>query len=390
MRTGVATVLVAAVAVAGSAMGGAVPVGAQEAPAPPPTEAAPPPTEAPIDPAAVQVAVDLYRNREKLESVNKDLLETQGRLTAAEAALAETMARIAVVQAKVDELRNALHGRAAQVYQQRGGDLGTYLAIEHVQDLLVGERYTNAAAGDGARRLSELAVAQAQLDQERAERDAARATIAAEQERLDGLRVELEAATARDAALLDKLGAVTVGGDAQVTAVQIAGWFRSTGARAHLSGTTTIEELAQIYLEEGAAEHVRGDVAFAQAVLETGSFSQTNGNNYAGIGNCDSCGGVGIAFPTPRDGVRAQIQHLRNYSDPTSSAARLANPPVPALYGADPMSAAASFDGFFAKGTAPVWNVMGNGNWATDPYYAGKVLSIFGAILGWAALHPTT
>jgi flagellum-specific peptidoglycan hydrolase FlgJ len=292
------------------------------------------------------------------------------------------------VQAKVDELRNALSGRAAQVYQRRGGDLATYLSIDHVEDLVVGERYTNAAAGDGARRLDDLAIAQAQLDEERAARDAARATIATERARLDGLRVDLESASARDTALLDKLGAVTVVGDAQVTAAQLAGWFRSTGARAHLSGTTTIEELAQIYVEEGTAEHVRADVAFAQAVLETGSFSQTAGNNFAGIGNCDSCGGVGIGFPTPRDGVRAQIQHLRNYSDPTSTAARLANPPVPQLYGADPAAAAASFDGFFAKGTAPVWNVMGNGNWATDPYYAGKVLSLFGAILGWASQHP--
>jgi flagellum-specific peptidoglycan hydrolase FlgJ len=273
------------------------------------------------------------------------------------------------------------------VYQNRGGDLGTYLQIEHVQDLLVGERYTNAAAGDGARRLKELAKAQEQLAGEKALRDAARAAIAAEQATLDGLRVDLETASARDVELLERLGAVTVMGDAQVSAAQLAGWFVSQGGRRVVDGTP-IEEIAQLYIEEGAAEHVRADVAFAQAVLETGSFGHTTGNNYAGIGNCDSCGGVGIAFPTPRDGVRAQIQHLRNYADPTSRADRLLNPPVPQLYGLDPGSAASSFDTFFAKGTAPIWNVMGNGNWATDPFYAGKVLGIFGQILDWSARNP--
>ena len=31
---------------------------------------------------------------------------------------------------------------------------------------------------------------------------------------------------------------------------------------------------------------------------------------------------------------------------------------------------------------------MGNGNWATDPLYAGKVLSIYESIVGYTALHP--
>jgi hypothetical protein len=374
MRKGLAAVLVAVTFV--GVVGLAAPAGAQELP-----------TEEPVNPEAVRVAVELYRNRERLETVGRQLADAQARLAAAEASLAETQTRIDAVQAKVDALKEALHGRAAQVYQNRGGDLGTYLQIEHVQDLLVGERYTNAAAGDGARRLKELAVAQEQLAGEKALRDAARAAIANEHATLDGLRVELEAASARDVELLDRLGAVTVMGDAQVSAAQLAGWFVAQGGRRVVDGTP-IEELAQIYIEEGAAEHVRADVAFAQSVLETGSFGHTNGNNYAGIGNCDSCGGVGIAFPTPRDGVRAQIQHLRNYADPTSRAERLVNPPVPQLYGLDPGAAIGSFDGFFAKGSAPIWNVMGNGNWATDPFYAGKVLGTFGSILDWAARNP--
>src|SRR5947209_18071481 len=98
-----------------------------------------------------------------------------------------------------------------------------------------------------------------------------------------------------------------------------------------------------MYVEEGTAEHVRGDLAFAQAIVETGSFAVAAGNNFSGIGVCDSCTG-GYAFPTPRDGVRAQIQLLRNYADPDSRADNLANPPSPALYGADGSKAARLYD----------------------------------------------
>jgi Mannosyl-glycoprotein endo-beta-N-acetylglucosaminidase len=74
-------------------------------------------------------------------------------------------------------------------------------------------------------------------------------------------------------------------------------------------------DLARFFVEEGAVEGIRGDVAFAQAILETGSFTNddtVNYNNYAGIGHCDSCPS-GWNFATPQDGVRAQIQLLKSY-----------------------------------------------------------------------------
>ena len=51
----------------------------------------------------------------------------------------------------------------------------------------------------------------------------------------------------------------------------------------------TLEQLAEIFLEEGKAEGVRGDVAFAQSLHETGYFKfggivLPSQNNYAGIG----------------------------------------------------------------------------------------------------------
>src|SRR5262249_11097094 len=99
---------------------------------------------------------------------------------------------------------------------------------------------------------------------------------------------------------LARLGGVPVMGASTLSAGQIAAWFDSTGAHANLPDGTTIADLAQAYVDEGTAERVRGDLAFAQSVLETGSFRETRGNNYAGIGNCDSCGGKGIFFPTPQ------------------------------------------------------------------------------------------
>ena len=77
--------------------------------------------------------------------------------------------------------------------------------------------------------------------------------------------------------------------------------------------------LAQLYLDEGAKVGVRGDVAFAQSILETGGFahpgSSADNNNFAGIGWCDSCK-HGFDFPDAQTGVRAQVQLLRTYVDP--------------------------------------------------------------------------
>src|SRR5262249_30999476 len=146
-------------------------------------------------------------------------------------------------------------------------------------------------------------------------------------------------ATSQEQTLLDQWGAVPVMGDAWLTAGELADWYRSTGAAARLAPGTTIDDLTHLYLVEGRAEGVRGDLAFAQAIVETGGFRVAAGNNYSGIGVCDSCTN-GYAFSTPLDGVRAQIQLLRNYADPDSRAANLANPPSQSLYGSDPVRAA--------------------------------------------------
>jgi hypothetical protein len=107
-------------------------------------------------------------------------------------------------------------------------------------------------------------------------------------------------------------------GPNMLSAGQLAAFVSAHGGRPHIS--VSIEALAQIYIEEGQKVGVRGDVAFAQSILETGWFEfnksmvDPSDNNFAGVGACDTCK-KGYSFPNARIGVRAQVQLLRIYVD---------------------------------------------------------------------------
>ena len=85
--------------------------------------------------------------------------------------------------------------------------------------------------------------------------------------------------------------------------------------------------------------------------------------------------------------MRGQIQLLSNYADPVVAGGR----PSPTrrrrtIYGNDPVARRrARTTTFFAKGRTPTWNLMGNGNWATDPGYAQKVLDVYFQMVSFAA-----
>ena len=85
------------------------------------------------------------------------------------------------------------------------------------------------------------------------------------------------------------------------------------------SDAPTIEKFCQIYVEEAKAENIKVEVAFMQAMLETGWLKfggvvEISQYNFAGIGALD--GGVkGASFSSVREGVRAQIQHLKAYAN---------------------------------------------------------------------------
>jgi len=108
-------------------------------------------------------------------------------------------------------------------------------------------------------------------------------------------------------------------GKAQATAQQMALFCRNKNSAPQLT-SCSLEQLAEMFIEEGEAEGVRGDVAFAQSLHETGYFKfggivLPTQNNYAGIGALNgNATGQAASFPDPRTGVRAQIQHLKAYA----------------------------------------------------------------------------
>ena len=116
-----------------------------------------------------------------------------------------------------------------------------------------------------------------------------------------------------------------------VTVQQLANLYNSSGNTFPAYYTENgrnvdLNRFAQLYIEEANAEGIRADVAFAQAMKETGwlkfggqvSISQFN---FAGLGATDD-GAAGMSFAQKygdnengiRMGIRAQIQHLKAYA----------------------------------------------------------------------------
>jgi hypothetical protein len=172
-------------------------------------------------------------------------------------------------------------------------------------------------------------------------------------------------------------GPVPVMGQSSLSAEQMAGYFWAHQPPGSPCLTVSVEELTALFVWHGNAENVRGDIAFAQSIVETGWF------RYGGSVQCwqNNFGGfAGRSFPDADTGVRAQIQHLRAYADP--SATSCTQPPL-ATPCADPV-----FNFVSPKGKAPNWNDMGNGNWAAASNYAATVLTVYNEMRGYAGLPP--
>lgn len=81
----------------------------------------------------------------------------------------------------------------------------------------------------------------------------------------------------------------------------------------------SVTKMIPLYITEGSAEGVRGDIAFAQSCLETGNFTFDGSavtleqNNFCGLG-VNVTGKKGCNFKTAKEGIRAQIQHLQAYA----------------------------------------------------------------------------
>lgn len=141
------------------------------------------------------------------------------------------------------------------------------------------------------------------------------------------------------------------------------------------SDAPSIEAFCQIYLEECQAEGLKAEVAFCQAMLETGFLRyggdvQINQYNFAGLGATGN-GAPGNSFGSVREGVRAQVQHLKAYA----STAGLNNPCVDSRFQ------------YVKRGTAPYveWlgiqeNPYGKG-WATAKNYGYNIVNLYMAKL---------
>ena len=188
----------------------------------------------------------------------------------------------------------------------------------------------------------------------------------------------------------------------RLTPAQMAAFFHASN-RSTYRATVPVEFLAAYYVTEGKAEGVAGDIAFAQAILETAWFSfpshgQVRGsdNNFAGMGAYDGSDGKWVfRFPTARIGVRAQLQHLRIYADPNvnSTGTNLASPIAQDVENRYPdrwrlirNSKTGSTYNYWAR--AQQWEQFGGGMWATDPDYATKVLSIYNRMQEFARANP--
>lgn len=83
-------------------------------------------------------------------------------------------------------------------------------------------------------------------------------------------------------------------------------------------GAANIEAFCQIFYEEAIVENIRPEVAFCQAMKETGFLKfghdvKPDQCNFAGLGATGN-GVAGNSFASVREGIRAQIQHLKAYA----------------------------------------------------------------------------
>lgn len=157
-------------------------------------------------------------------------------------------------------------------------------------------------------------------------------------------------------------GTPSILGPGTLTADDLRTWWQaSRGVQPPRLGAP-IDDVIALYLTEGGAEGVRGDWAFAQAILETGYFTNTDTaiNNFAGIAHYDHATS-GMAFPDVTTGVRAHVQLLRKYA--LGNDTEMARPDVSPNAGA----------------TSTTWGGLA-GTWATSPEYWPSLSALYESI----------
>ena len=192
---------------------------------------------------------------------------------------------------------------------------------------------------------------------------------------MDTFRKAVKAAMDGGAAAPSDVSGTKIMGAAVATAEQMRTYIKAKNPKVAQS----VLNMVPLYLSEGAAEGVRGDIAFAQSCLETGNFGFAGSavtldqNNFCGMG-VTANGLKGNSFSTAQLGIRAQVQHLKAYA----STEPLKNECI------DPRFK------YVARGCAEVveWlgqkeNPQGKG-WATGAGYGEKIITILNSILATA------
>ena len=116
-----------------------------------------------------------------------------------------------------------------------------------------------------------------------------------------------------------------IDGRTSVTWNQLAELYKNKAKRNELpkyylsTDAPTLEAFCKMYIQEAKAENIRAEVAFVQAMKETGWLRyggdvRIEQNNFAGIGAVGG-GAKGHTFATVREGIRGQIQHLKAYAN---------------------------------------------------------------------------
>ncbi len=126
---------------------------------------------------------------------------------------------------------------------------------------------------------------------------------------------------------------------------------------------SSLREFCQLYVEECSYEGVKAEVAFSQAMVETG-WLRYSGDvnptqfNFAGLGATGN-GAKGLSFESARIGIRAQIQHLKAYASTDNLNLACVDPRFK----------------YVKRGCAP--SVYGlSGTWAADKTYGGKIAKL--------------
>lgn len=155
-------------------------------------------------------------------------------------------------------------------------------------------------------------------------------------------------------------GGLAIMGRGQATVSQMARFFARGNSQfpsAYASqGINSIEDFANTLIDVANSENVSYDVAFCQEMLET-NYLKFNGvvdisqYNFAGMGANSNTGQQGNSFSSVREGMLAQVQHLKAYG----STAALNNSCV------DPRFR------YVSRGCAPLVDDL-SGRWAGSGY----------------------